>query len=345
MGLDIFKILRRDLTDIRNHGFNTIIFYSYNDAFDFKPISALEVQTKKIEAARQTGFKRAVIYTGARPATLKQDLTSGQKDIMKHNGFEPWFYGVDEFGSDPSMEKEIEKSRVIHSIGGKVAAATSKAASDALDDPHSAVYRSFPEGTYEPLDWAIYPVYQNYPFDLMAGRAQKKPDKLETYYWQCRDPNPQTNRYYCGYFPWVTGLDGPMIHLYRGGGSKGQFYNDFDWTGPNRRFRPYTLAPPSVEGPVPTMQWEAAREGIKDGKYLATWKYYRDKAAPINPALAQQSQRTVNNLLEHYRDRAISVNNAAYRNTMAQYEADRRSIIGEIEKLLAVTGVAPQSVN
>jgi len=93
------------------------------------------------------------------------------------------------------------------------------------------------------------------------------------------------------------------------------------------------------------MQWEAAWEGIKDGKYLATWKYYRDKAAPINPALAQQSQRTVNNLLEHYRDRAISVNNAAYRNTMAQYEADRRSIIGEIEKLLAVTGVAPQSVN
>jgi hypothetical protein len=333
MGLDIYKILQRDLIDIRNHGFNTIIFYSYNDAIDFRPISALEVQSKKIEAAQQLGFKRAVIYTGVRPATLSQDLTIQQREMMMQHGFTPWFYGVDEMGLGHLLEEHIKKSMHIHSLGGKVVTTTSKVTVDALDDPHSLAYRSFPPGTYEPLDWAIYSLLEKYHNDLMAGKAQKNPQKIETYYWQCRDPNPQTNRYYCGYFPWITGLDGPCIHAYRGGGSKGQFYNDFDWTGPNRRFRPYTLAPPSAQGPVPTFQWEASREGIKDGKYLATWKYYKDKVAPANPILAHQSEQVINNILEHYKDKAPTYNPAAYRNSMAQVAADREAIIKEIKKL------------
>jgi len=127
-----------------------------------------------------------------------------------------------------------------------------------------------------------------------------------------------------------------MIHLYRGGGSKGQFYNDFDWSGPKRRFRPYTLAPPSVEGPVPTMQWEAAREGIKDGKYLATWKHYKDKLAAKDPVAARQSEAAVNKILERYKDKAVTNNPAAYRNSMAQYEIDRNTIINEIHKLFAI---------
>jgi hypothetical protein len=344
MGLDIFKILKRDLIDIRNHGFNTIIFYSVNDAKDFWPISPLEVQTKKIAAAQQMGFKRAVIYTGTRPPTLLQDLTRRHQEMMTQHGFTPWFYGVDEMSFNHKLDEHIKKSMHIHLLGGKVVTTTTKATSDALDDPHNPIYRSFPAGTYEPLDWAIYPFFAKYATDLMAGKAKKNPQKIETYYWQCRDPNPQTNRYYCGYFPWITGLDGPCIHPYRAS-NNGQFYNDFDWTGPNRRFRPYTLAPPSVQGPVPTMQWEATREGIKDGKYLATWKYYKDKVAPTNPMLAHQSEQVINNILEHYKDKAPTYNPAAYRNSMAQYEADRKTVINEIMKLLNSTESEPKYFN
>lgn len=336
MRIDPFEILRKDLIDIKNHGFNSIIFYSYNDASYYKPLSALEVQTKKIKIAQQTGFKRVVIYTGVRPATRMQEITPACKDMMVRHGFEPWFYGVDEFGFGRSMEEQIYKSGTIHRIGGKVAATTLKESSDALDDQNSPVYGTFPAGTYEPLDWVIYPFWTKYPFDLMAGKAQKNPKKIETCYWQGRDP--QANRYLCGYFLWVTGLDGASIHVYRGAGSKGQFYNDFEWTGPDRRVRPYILSDPSLEGPVPTMQWEAAREGIKDGKYLATWKYYKDKAAQKNPALAQQSEEVVNDILEHYRDSNVTVNPAFYRIAMAQYEADRKTIIEEIMKLMAAKG-------
>jgi hypothetical protein len=342
MGLDVFEILKRDLADIKKHGFNSIIFYSFNDAYNYKPLSALDVETQKIKAARQAGFKRAVIYTGARPARLMQDITPALKAMMVRYGFVPWFYGVDEVGLK-QLDEQIKKSMHIHLLGGKVVTTTSKPTSDALDDPNSPVYRSFPKGTYEPLDWVIYPYWTKYAFDLMAGRAHKNPKKIETYYWQCRDF--RSNRYLFGYFLWITGLDGASIHVYRGAGSKGQFYNDFDWTGPKRRKRFEILAAPSVEGPVPTFQWEAAREGIQDGKYLATWKYYQIKTAKINPELARQSEKTVINLLDHYRDRFVTTNMADYRISMAQYAADRKTIIHEIEKLLNSTESKPSLGN
>jgi hypothetical protein len=249
------------------------MFFSYNDADNYKPYSALHVQTQKIKAAQQAGFSRAVIYTGVRPATVKKDITPALKNMMVQHGFEPWLYGVDEIGElgiNYMMKEHIEKSRLIHGLGGKVVTSTIKAAADALDDRNNSVYRSFPAGTHEPLDWAMYVVCDDYLNNLMAGTAQKNLNKIETFYWQGRDENPQTNRYYLGYFPALTSLDGASPTLYRCGGSNNQLYNDFDWPSPSKRFRPYNVSYPSVEGPVPTMEWEAAREGIKDGKYLAT---------------------------------------------------------------------------
>lgn len=338
MRLNIWDILRMDMVDIKNHGLNSIIFYSYNDGSYYLPLSELEVQTAKIANAQQLGFKKAIIYTAVRPNNITQGITSALTDMMTSYGFEPWLYAVDEFGSvglSYMMNEEISKSMVIRGVGGKVVTTTVKAASDALDDPNNSVYTPFGLGTYQPLDWAIYSLGEQYQFDLMAGIAQKNPNKVESYYWQCRDF--QLNRYLFGYYPLLTGLDGPAIHLYRAAGSNYQFYNDFDWTGPTRRFRPYELAYPSVEGPVPTFQWEAVREGILDGKYLATWKYYKDEAAKTHPDLAQQSESVVNNILEHYQDIVPTTNTAAYRVSMAQYEADRKTLINEIKNLMSLT--------
>jgi hypothetical protein len=258
--------------------------------------------------------------------------------MMMQYGFEPWIFGLDEIGElglDYLMQPHISRSKYIHEIGGKVTTVTIKAASDALDNPNNAIYNSFPSGTYEPLDWVTYPPFENYQFNLMAGTAQKNPNKIETFYWQSRDENPQTNRYLFGYYPWVTGLDGATISYYRQGGSKNQYYNDFDWTDPTRRFRPYAQTYPSIQGPVPTIQWEAAREGIKDGKYLATWKYYKDNVAKTYPAIAQQSEASVNHILEHYRDRVPTSNTPLSRASMAQYEMDRQAMINEIKKLMS----------
>jgi hypothetical protein len=45
----------------------------------------------------------------------------------------------------------------------------------------------------------------------------------------------------------------------------------------------------------------------------------------------------VNNLLEHYQGRDNTWNPAVFRVSMAQYEADRKTIINEIKKLQKVS--------
>jgi len=349
MGLDVFNIMKNDLADMRNHGFNGIVLCDVNDGPAYRNYGSLpflEVEKRKIDAAALAGLKRIVIYTGTRPATMSQEITPQLRDLMLSRGFEPWFFGVDEFGDNKSpygdhqkttIQEQIDKSRLIHSLGAKVICATDENGSDRLDNPHDNVYASFPAGTYEPLDGVIHIICDDKYFtDLMAGRVKKNPKKFESYYWQNRDENPQTNRYYYGYFLWNTGLDGAYPTVY-----KAIAYNEFNWKDPKRRFRACGTTYASVQGPVPTFEWEATREGIKDGKFLATWEYYKDKAAKINPVLAHQSEETIDNILEHYRDRFPTTNPALYRNSMAQYEADRKTIINEITKLMAQIGAPP----
>jgi hypothetical protein len=342
MGLDVFAILKKDLTDIKNHDFNALLLFDGNDGpayHNYGSLPFLEVEKRKIKAAAQAGLKRIFIYAGLRPATMSEEITPQLRDLMLGYGFEPWFYGVDEPGNYKSpwgkhikttIEEHIDKSQLIHRLGGKVITSTDKGTADGLANPHDKVYAAFPPGTYEPLDGAIYIICDDKYFtDLMAGRVTKNPKRFESYYWQNRDENPQTNRYYCGYFLWNTGLDGAAPTFY-----KAYSYNEFNWPDPKKRFRDYGMAYASVQGPVPTLQGEATREGIKDGKYLATWKFYRDKAALTNPALAHQSDQIINNILKHYIDTAPTANPAAYRNSMAQYETDRKTLINEIINLI-----------
>jgi hypothetical protein len=336
MGLDIWSVLQKDIQDIKDHGFNRVVFGSFNDAAQWNYYGGmpfLEVQRRKLAAAQQAGIKTAVIYAGVRPATMAQEITPMLRDLLLQHGFEPWMYGRDEVG-DSTMAEHIAKSRLIHSVGGKVTTTTSMRFAATLADPNSPVYSAFPPGTYEPLQGVDYPICDDqYATDLMSGKVTKTPNRSEAYYWQNRDENPQTNRYYLGYFVWLTGLDGSSPQGY-----KGEIYNEFNWTNPNRRFREYGMVYASVQGPVPTFQGEATREGIKDGKYLATWKFYKDSAAKINPALAHQSEKVIDHILEHYRDRVPSVCPAAYRNTMAEYETDRKTLIQEIKKLISAKG-------
>ena len=325
---DDSDITLKELKDIKNHGFNQVQYIGC------WTITFGEL-TKLVQKTKEAGLSKVMLYVGVNPSTYAQDITAAQRDLMTQNGFEPWFYGIDEVGTG-NLADQVKKSMVIHSLGAKVITDSYKDIMDALADPNNSVYDSFPSGTYEPTDWAEYPNYGpsgTYFAKLMAGQVQKTPNRLESVWWEARDENPYNDRYFCGYFPWNTGIDGAVEFLYQGGGSKDQFYNDFDWTGPDRRFRPYTLTYPSQEGPVPTMQWEASKEGINDAKYIATWKYYKDEVAKTSPSTAQQSETVVNAILARYKDTRVTANPAGYRNSMSQYAADRKTIISEILKL------------
>ena len=334
---DLYNFYKPYFQDSRNHSSNSVLLGTGPGAIGSGP------DTFKIglKIMQELGFKHTIFYGFIDPDTWA-NLTSTYTAAMLQYGFEPWFYGVDEFSDSTTRPGEshtvlwdhVAKSIIVHNIGGKMVDTSCKSEADRIANPNDPIYQQFPAGTYEPEEWGIYPTpncdnYAWYP-DLMAGRVQKTPDRLESFYWQGSDEDPWHNRYNIGYFLWNTGLDGamPWGYIY----TSATWYDDFNWTH-GHCCRCNTQIYPSKEGPVPTMEWEALGEGINDLKYLETWKYYKDIVAKTNSSLAQDSEQTVNNILDRYKDTYYTARPAGSRVSMAQYEADRKTIISEILKL------------
>ena len=68
---------------------------------------------------------------------------------------------------------------------------------------------------------------------------------------------------------------------------------DFIKKNTNKKARAYLVTYPSKEGPVPTLQWEALREGVDDVRYLTALKILLtrvkpDIAADINGVIERQ---------------------------------------------------------
>ena len=326
-------LFQAGLRDIRDHGFDGVHinweFPLQNDPASYENM---------VQDIKNAGFRIADFVLAP--------YTTARKDVLTKYGFEPWFFGLDEPDNSTKIITQINDSMNIHSVGGKVTVAIDKTWSDKLDNCSDPIYNSFPAGTCEPLDWADLRVEtdgtQNYINGLIAGSIEKI-SKLETYYWQPRLENPQINRFYAGYYLWNSKLDGISPSYYETE-TNHHPYNDFDTIDLNGNTstgdRNELMVYPSQQGPVPTMEWQAMAEGIDDGKYLATWKWYRDHAALKDPDLASQSDAVINNMLDKYKD--------IYRSTtisMSQYEADRQTVVYEIEKLQAVVGPYDADIN
>jgi hypothetical protein len=109
---------------------------------------------------------------------------------------------------------------------------------------------------------SIYPGLS--PQDLI-GEMNRGRTKQAWYYWQCWTENPLENRLLAGLYLCKSGLSGVMPWDYMG--YAGDPYDDFDGPG-----KDMCLAYPSQEGPVPTLAWEAYREGVDDCRYYAAVK-------------------------------------------------------------------------
>lgn len=341
-----WDITKKNFIDIKNHGFDTVFFYgSITDGFG----SNFAKAEKEVSIAKEAGLKRVILYLLPQ---IVSDYTP-YVNMMKSYGFDPWFLGFDEIGetaADYGMVDHINKSILIHQAGGKVVTAGTKKAADRLENPDDPIYtNNFPAGTLEPLDWAIYPMADyKYFVDVMKGQVSKTPNRLESYYWQTYNDDPKVYRYRCGYFQDLTKIDAcnPSYYLQR---SSKDFYNEFDYFDSGVKWREYMFTGPSWEGPVPTVQWEAAREAVDDSRYLATWRYYKDLVAKTNSDLAEQSEEEIDDVLDHYKDTTDVAYNANYtaekRNAMAQYEADRKTIIAEIKKLQPYVALYDADIN
>lgn len=160
------------------------------------------------------------------------------------------------------------------------------------------------------------------------------PQEREGYYWQSMLEDPRSNRYHAGFLLWVTGLDGVLPYVYQH--VYLDPYNDFDPGMHDPIYRDHLTTYPSQQGPVPTMQWLALREGIDDYRYLLSWRKYWFQAQTTNPSLAACSKTRINSLLQKYRE-----SGARYAVGIGQYNDDRNAIRSEIKQLKNCTTPVP----
>ncbi len=109
---------------------------------------------------------------------------------------------------------------------------------------------------------AIFPHVK--PAELIAEMGQGCTGQA-WYYWQCWTEEPIENRLLAGLYLCKSGLTGVMPWAYMA--YNDDPYNDFD--GPSKDM---CIAYPSQEGPIPTVSWEAFREGVDDCRYWAAVK-------------------------------------------------------------------------
>ncbi|MDP6357248.1 MAG: hypothetical protein QF473_19185 [Planctomycetota bacterium] len=116
------------------------------------------------------------------------------------------------------------------------------------------------------------------------------------YTWPAWAENPKLNRLLAGFYLWSARFDGFVARTYQ------DVEGDaFDFTDGKARDR--CLAWPSEDGPIPTLQWEALREGIMDYCYVHTLALQMDaaeKAGGAKAGVAQQIRIKLSSLLEKY---------------------------------------------
>ncbi len=298
------------LADIKRHGFNGATIYG-EPGSDNIPL--------KLQKIKDAGLTKMVVLM-----TYYQDGVA----LLENNGYEPYFYGIDEptRNHDAYMDDHIALSQTIHEGGGKVTTAITKRGEEMLKDCNNPIYSSFPPGTCEPLDMANLSVEASLDYleDLINGGASK--EDFETYYWQIMQEDPRINRFLAGFFLWNTGLDGIFPYVYQD--VRHNPYDDFDeWSSVNP-YRDHLVTYPSQQGPVPTIQWEALREGLDDFRYLQTWRAYKTRAEAYDPAAAQASAQVIADVLAHY-NRYEKIQTTP----LAQYRDDRRTIAQETLKM------------
>ncbi len=302
--------LDAQIKDIADHGFNGICLYpEYRD-------NEISYQQQKLSTAKKHNITKMAIFISFKPEL---------KTLLEDYGYEPYFYGKDEPNTDEKLIEHIQQSITIHNGEGKVITAIQKSTADRLDNPHDPIYSNFPEGTYEPLDianLATGPRYADYFHSLINGSFVRT--RNETYYWQIMQEDPKINRFMSGFFLWSTGLDGIFPYVYQS--VRGNPYNDFDvWSQKIPSYRDHLVTYPSIEGPVPTIQWEALREGIDDTRYLTLWKNLTLRVSRYNSSLANLTTERINTILEKYRN-YFNITSIP----ISQYTEDRNAIISQI---------------
>jgi len=94
----------------------------------------------------------------------------------------------------------------------------------------------------------------------------------------------ETYRRNFGLLLWKVGYDCAMTYAYMH--SFGHAWDDWD----HATYRDLNMAYPTVNGVIPTIQWEGYREGYDDLRYLATLENLVDKAKRLDGLVGETAR-------------------------------------------------------
>ncbi len=183
-----------------------------------------------------------------------------------------YIYGVDEaYGVE--LMKQRKAWRLVRSLGARIYVACGK---DALPLMGPLLDLAIVARQPDPRQAAGYHALGNeifaYAFPQVASVA------------------PETYRRNYGIALWLAGYDGAMPYAYQH--SFGHIWNDFD----DPRFRDHAFAYPTVDGVVPTLQWEGFREGVDDVRYLTALEQAIRQTSSTREREAEEARRWLKNL-------------------------------------------------
>jgi hypothetical protein len=366
MGIDPWVSFETDLADMRAMGISWLWLTCTTDGTDngtnyYGSMTYAQVVAKKCQLAQQYGFTGVIIDTASsnNNTTSKDWQIAPAISAMQAYGFTPYIYGWDECGNTlADLTGQLSQALVVNAAGGQIITTGTRAVITGFRDPTNAVWTAtdprtgqpFPSNAYTTfnngnvLAGIMYPIDETYVWSVLGG-ASRDNTIIEGMYWQTRDY--ANNRYFTGMFNYLTGFNGLCIYG-RYDPGYGTMYNDSTNIA-STRDRPYGWSYPAVDASnnyfiVSSHRGEIFREGIKDQKYLNTWKYYYNKVVGQYPTQAATSQTNINDILAKYIQSFYGYSNPGQNVSQNQYMLDRFAVITEINNLSALVKRSGASV-
>ena len=336
-----------EMRDFRAHGMNALMLYpftggkiAYNDGkFDID----LSIFRHQMKLYTQAGFAGvAVISFQAADAFLRKALGKDvSKDAPEYQaGFLALLETIRRMGEEDGWPHycihTVDEPDASH--GAEEAVRTLRWVKEAGFETFNTCYVEFVRshiGQY--LDYRCYNNLAGMTSSSPARNAEIRKETLDAgakFWWYgtgCytngglqQDGNLYSNRFMLGFFNWRTSATGAWTWTFLR--TNDDPYNDFDGNSAYEAKEACICYPaPQGNGLIPTLQWEALREGNYDYRYLAYWDSLCEQASP---ALAQSSRERIQALMDKI---AWTCLNRQVSN--AQLRELRAALIQEIQRL------------
>lgn len=259
-------IYRRLLEDVRAHGMQFVTIRG-------RGMGIAEDALKIHEAA---GMRGMTIWSSWFPSSVSDfgPLREGLEKAVRQHGYQQlYFQAADEPNSEELIASAMTYFSKVKAAGGRtfcnITPQYALRLGDRLDIPCVGYSNFF--GSLERRE----------PIPDEASDALRQLLKTHAdvwYYWQCRVEDPRVNRLLFGFLLMKSPASGAMPYTY----STLEAERPFDDWSALREGQISRAGGGAVyhtrAGSLPTIQWEAAREGVDDARYICTMENLIDEA-------------------------------------------------------------------